>query len=105
MAVALTLVCPCEFVTAGALSVALGPEPGALKVTVAPGTGLLFTSVTVTTRGLANCAPVMVLCPEPLVGLIVPTAVKVATTEALPFDKETVHGPVPEHPPPDQPVK
>ena len=63
--------CPCASVCAVALvwppaNVADGPLAGAVKVTVNPApTGLPLWSSTVTTSGLANAAPTVVVWPEP----------------------------------------
>jgi hypothetical protein len=48
-------------------NVTLAPLAGGVNVTTAPGTGLLLASVTVTTRGAANAALMVALCPDPLV--------------------------------------
>jgi hypothetical protein len=66
LAVAVTWVWPLAFVTAGELRLALAPLAGAVKVTVAPGTGLLEASNTVTTKGAAKAVPTAVLCGVPL---------------------------------------
>jgi len=50
--------------------VALAPEPGAVKVTVTPLTGLPPESFTVATRGAANAVLMAVLWPVPLVAVI-----------------------------------
>ena len=60
---------PEEFVTAVALSepakAALGPDDGAVNVTVTPETGLPAQSVTVAVRGFENFAPIIALWPLP----------------------------------------
>ncbi|MGH3637341.1 MAG: hypothetical protein ACRDTS_25300 [Mycobacterium sp.] len=46
-------------------SVALAPPAGAVKVTLTPGTGLLYASSTLTPSGVAKAAPMGVDCPLP----------------------------------------
>src|SRR5450755_1209693 len=61
-AVAVTLATPLASVTAlGADRFALAPLPGAAKLTVTPGTGLLPASRTVTESGLAKAVLMVVL--------------------------------------------
>jgi len=50
--------------------VPLGPEPGAVNVTVTPLTGLPLASFTVATNGAAKGVVTAALCPEPLVAVI-----------------------------------
>ena len=45
--------------------VAEAPEPGGVKVTVAPEIGLPLASVTKATSGLVKAAPIVADCPEP----------------------------------------
>ena len=47
------------------LMVAEAPEPGGVKVTVAPEIGLPLASVTRATSGLVKAAPTVADCPEP----------------------------------------
>ncbi|MGC2234018.1 MAG: hypothetical protein WBA09_21140 [Candidatus Acidiferrum sp.] len=56
---------PLLAVGAAAEKLALGPEDGAVKATVTPETGLPLASVTFTTSGLANAAPMVALWPPP----------------------------------------
>ena len=66
LAVAFTLATPEKFVAAvGLESVALAPDEGAVKVTVAPLTGLPPPSVTVTCNAVVNCVPTAALCVPP----------------------------------------
>jgi hypothetical protein len=70
LAVAVALVWPLASVAAGTLSLAEAPFTGtAVNVTVAPLTGLLLASVTVTASGLPNAVPTAVLCVPPLATL------------------------------------
>ena len=65
-AVAVTLAWPLlPVVAVELLSAAEAPEPGAAKVTVTPGTGLPYLSVTTATSGLAKPAPTAADWPEP----------------------------------------
>ena len=48
----------------------LGPEAGAVKVTVTPGTGLPALSLTVACRAVAKAAPTVALCGVPLAAVI-----------------------------------
>lgn len=66
---------PEELVAAAAVApppvnVPLGPLDGAVKVTVAPATGLPFRSVTVALKGAVNCAFKDALCGVPPEGTI-----------------------------------
>ncbi len=92
-AVAALLAVPEAFVdTVPAGSVAEAPDPGAVKVTVAPGTRLPPASRTVTTSAAANAVLTWADCPPPEVELIdaaapavlvSPKLVVVATPAAL----------------------
>ena len=64
---------PLAFVTAVLVvaNVPLAPEPGGVKVTVMPETGLPPPSLTVATSGEPNAALMGADCPEPLVAVIV----------------------------------
>jgi hypothetical protein len=65
-AVAVTLAMPLAFVVAVvALRLALGPAPGAAKVTVAPETALPDASLTTTVRADPKAAVTCALCGEP----------------------------------------
>ncbi len=66
LAVAVTCVWPAALVTAAAEVEADAPEPGAVYVTVAPGTVLPYWSLTTTRSGAASAVPTVALCPEPL---------------------------------------
>src|SRR5947199_234788 len=55
-------------------NVALAPEPGAAKVTVAPGTRLPKASRTVATSGLVNAVLTVALWPEPEATRMLPAA-------------------------------
>jgi hypothetical protein len=52
------------------VKVPLAPDDGAVKVTVAPFTGLLATSLTLAWKAVANAVPVAVLCGVPLVAVM-----------------------------------
>ena len=58
-------------------NVPLAPLAGAVKVTVAPLTGLLFESFTVACRGVAKAVPSVALCGVPPLALIERTAIAV----------------------------
>jgi hypothetical protein len=61
--VSVSVVCPFA-------NVPLGPELGAVNVTVAPPTTLFLLSSTVAANGAANGVPMLVLCPDPPVAAI-----------------------------------
>jgi len=66
-AVAVTLARPEELVVAGVpVRFAVAPEPGAEKVTLAPGTTFPFASFTTTTSGPPKAVPTVALWPLPL---------------------------------------
>ena len=64
---------PAEFVVAVAvadpLKAALAPEEGAVKVTIAPLTGLLLASLTVACNAVANAVFTVALCGVPAVAI------------------------------------
>jgi hypothetical protein len=51
-------------------NVPLAPAPGAVNVTVTPLTGFWKLSTTIAPSAVANAAPTVALCPDPLVALI-----------------------------------
>ena len=73
-------------------NVPLAPLAGAVKVTVAPLTGLLFESFTVACRGVAKAVPTVAFCGVPPVALteIVTGAVLVRLNCALDVPFATV---------------
>ena len=91
-AVAIPLVPVTAATVADPLNVPLAPLAGAVKVTVAPLTGLLFESFTVACRAVANAVPVFALCGVPPVALmeIVTGAVLVRLNVALAVPFATV---------------
>ena len=67
LAVASTFAAPLEdVVTLGALRLALAPIGGAVKLTVAPGIGLLLASRTSAASGVGNGAPAVTAWPLPV---------------------------------------
>ena len=71
------------------LNMPLAPEPGAVKVTFTPDTGLLPASFTVTARAVAKAVLIVALC-----GVVPALAVMVKTRAALVIEKFTVVSPV-----------
>jgi hypothetical protein len=74
------------------------PEPGAVNVTFAPGTGLLPASFTVTTKGPANAVLIVALCGVPLVTVMLAGAAVVLVSEKFTVVRPvaaavTVYGP------------
>jgi hypothetical protein len=73
-----TVARPSASVVAGApVMLADAPEPGAVKATATPETGLPLESVTITTSELANAVPTVVLWLSPLLTAIVAGALAV----------------------------
>jgi hypothetical protein len=92
-ALALTIALPDPFVTAFPLErVALAPEPGALKLTAAFGTGLLYWSVTFACSMAANFVPTVADCGVPPVAatVIADSLVFVSEKLAEPVTPDTV---------------